>query len=87
MTDKILKTSDEWQQELMNNITVIDPDGWTRNPVKEFNRQWYEMKITRDEFLFRCWSSTCRWNVDFRAEWDEAVLRWLAKIKKEKDNE
>lgn len=56
MTDKNLKTSEEWSKNI--EIIVIDPDGWDRS---NFQYSWFEEKITKTEFRNRLNNSTIEW--------------------------
>lgn len=52
----MLKTSEEWYQEIKGFIQVMDPDGWDRS---NFDYSWHQEKITKAEFSSRVSRSTC----------------------------
>lgn len=53
--NEILKTSDEWQKDMLE-VLVYDPDGWDR---RNFKFSWFKEKIAKDEYLRRRAQSTC----------------------------
>lgn len=57
MSEKELKTSEEWQKEGLPDgiLWIMDPDGWDR---QNWKFSWHEEKITREEFNLRVLGST-----------------------------
>ncbi len=54
MSDKELRTSEEWQK-LKPNIQILDPDGWDR---QNFEYSWHEERISEAEYDRRVMMST-----------------------------
>jgi hypothetical protein len=55
--DTILKTSEEWFNEIYPNgeLKILDPDGWDRS---NWDYSWGEERITEGEFNQRLFRST-----------------------------
>lgn len=52
------KTSDDWNK--IFKYKIIDPDGWRFG--SDFNYNWYEEEITKNEFVKRVMESTIQLN-------------------------
>lgn len=58
---KVLKTSDDWVQELdYVGLTIKDYSGWPREP-SEFTFHWYEELIDKKEFEYRLYNCSLTW--------------------------
>lgn len=55
-------TSEEWQK-LYPEVIVLDPDGWNRD--ERYQYEWFEEKITLEEYKSRVMRSTCKFKVKF----------------------
>lgn len=55
-------TSEEWQK-LYPEVIVLDPDGWNRD--ERYQYEWFEEKITLEEYKLRVMRSTCKFKVKF----------------------
>lgn len=64
------KTSEVWQEELKNHFIICDPIGWNKN--KKYNYEWYEEKISLDEFTSKLFSSIFTYS-DTYNEWLESI--------------
>lgn len=62
------RTSDEWQKRYPL-IKVLDPDGWNRD--ERYHYEWYEEKITLQEYKNRVMRSTCKFTVDIKTFFSE----------------
>lgn len=69
-TKKQVKTSEEWQEEVKDFCTVLDPDGWDRSPAG-WNYSWHEELITKQEFCSRVAVSTIKADIVRLLEWSE----------------
>lgn len=56
-----LKTSKEWFKAFEHRMTILDFDGWNRDP-DEFNYSWEQELISEKEFNRRLCSSTIIWD-------------------------
>jgi hypothetical protein len=54
---KILRTSEEWQKLLPDQI-VLNPNGWDKT---NFQFSWFEELITAEQYFERTLISTCKW--------------------------
>ena len=61
-------TSDEWQK-LYPKVIVLNPDGWNRD--ERYQYEWFEEKITLEEYKLRVMRSTCKFEVDFQDYFEE----------------
>jgi len=57
----MLKTSEEWQQEFIDKLLVVDPDGWDRD---NFYWSWHQELISEEEWWRRVNESTIEWYAD-----------------------
>jgi hypothetical protein len=53
----ILKTSEQWQDEIKEFCLVMDPDGWRNSDAPD----WNTMPITKAEFIQRMNISTLQY--------------------------
>ena len=75
--NKMLKTSQDWQDIIEEFIMVEDPDGWDR---QNFDASWAEL-ITWDEFMERLSVSTCRFKLN-GLSWEELLELLESRVKK-----
>ena len=61
-------TSEEWQK-LYPKVIVLDPDGWNRD--ERYQYEWFEERITLEEYKLRVMKSTCKFKVDFEGYFEE----------------
>jgi len=61
-------TSEEWQK-LYPKVIVLDPDGWNRD--ERYQYEWFEERITLEEYKIRVMRSTCKFKVDFQDYFEE----------------
>ena len=48
INDEILKTPEDWIEELCPDVSIVDPDGWRGADAPAFDEP-----ISREEFLMR----------------------------------
>jgi hypothetical protein len=62
------KTSGDWEEEIIEFCTIIDPDGWDRSSLTNFYKDW-NMPITKKEFVSKLIISTVRADFKKLGEW------------------
>lgn len=60
-----IKSSKEWQKEIIEFCKILDPDGWDRQNLDE---SWNE-NITKKEFMRRLVNSTIQANLEKLGDW------------------